>query len=448
MITIKKGLNLPIAGCPQQTIVESSQVQSVALVADDYIGLKPPMAVHEGDAVKLGQLLFTDKKTPGVQFTSPGCGTVTAVNRGAKRAFQSVVIELSGADEESFVSYGNTDLSTLTADQVRENLLNSGMWTVFRTRPYSKVPTADAVPHSIFVTAIDTSPLAADPAAVIAESPDDFIYGLQVIRHLTEGGVFLCKAPGADIPGGDLDFVKLTEFAGPHPAGLPGTHIHSLDSISEKKTVWHVNYQDVVAIGRLFVTGRLPVERVVAIGGPVVRNPRLLRTRLGANLSDLLSGELEEGDNRVISGSVLAGRTATGPFDFLGRHHLQVSVLAEGREREFLGWNKPGFNKFSVKRVFASALSGAAKEFGFTTATEGSPRSMVPIGSYEKVMPLDILPTFLLRALEVGDTEQAQALGCLELDEEDLALCTFVCPGKTDWGPLLRKSLVNIEREG
>lgn len=448
MITIKKGLNLPISGCPQQTIDDGSQVKSVALVADDYIGLKPTMAVQQGDAVKLGQLLFTDKKNPGVQFTSPGCGTVTAVNRGAKRAFQSVVIELEGDGEESFVSYDNTDLTTLTADQVRENLLNSGMWTAFRTRPYSKVPAADAVPHSIFVTAIDTSPLAADPSTVLAENPTEFIYGLQVVRHLSAGNIFLCKAPGADIPGGDLDFVKVTEFAGPHPAGLPGTHIHSLDAVSEKKTVWHVNYQDVLAIGRLFVTGRLPVERVIAIGGPVARNPRLIRTRVGANLTNLLADELEDGDNRVVSGSVLAGRTATGPFDFLGRHHLQVSALAEGREREFLGWNKPGFDKFSVKRVFASALSGSAKKFGFTTATEGSPRSMVPIGSYEKVMPLDILPTFLLRALEVGDTEQAQALGCLELDEEDLGLCTFVCPGKTDWGPLLRKNLTTIEREG
>lgn len=447
MIRIKQGLDLPIAGEPPNTIDEPPPVSTVALVGDDYIGMKPTMHVAEGDRIKLGQLLLADKRMPGVRYTSPGCGTAIAVNRGAKRRFQSVVIELEGDEEETFRDYSDTNLTALSRDEVRENLLASGLWTALRTRPYSKVPAPETAPDALFVTAIDTNPLAGDPVAIIAEAKSDFIYGLQVLRHLTDGKLYLCRAAGAAVPGGDLDFVTVEEFAGPHPAGLPGTHIHYLRPVSEKRTVWHVNYQDVIAIGRLFTTGRLSVERVISLAGPAVKSPRLLRTRLGASMDDLTAGQLKPGECRVISGSVLSGRRAAGPFAFLGRYHLQVSALFEGRRREFLGWQRPGFDKFSVKKVYAGSWFGGRK-FPFTTSTEGSRRAMVPIGMYEKVMPLDIIPTFLLRALIVGDTEQAEALGCLELDEEDLALCTYVCPGKYEYGPLLRRALTQIEEEG
>ena len=320
------------------------------------------------------------------------------------------------------------------------------MWTAFRTRPYSRVPTPETVPHSIFVTAIDTNPLAGDPAVVLAGQEEEFSRGLDALARLTDGELFLCKAPGSPVPEGN-GTVTVAEFAGPHPAGLAGTHIHFLDPVSATRTVFWINYQDVAEVGRLFATGKLSPQRVVALGGPVVKRPRLLRTRRGACISELAAGELEEGENRLVSGSVLSGRTAAGPLDYLGCYHQQVSALREGRERVFLGWQKPGFDKFSVKNVFASRLTPGRK-FDFSTSTEGSVRAMVPVGSYEGVMPLDILPTFLLRALIVADTEQAQQLGCLELDEEDLGLCTFVCPGKTEYGPLLRHSLEIIEKEG
>jgi len=213
--------------------------------------------------------------------------------------------------------------------------------------------------------------------------------------------------------------------------------------------VFWIDYQDVIAVGVLFTTGALSTERIVALGGPCVKRPRLLRTRLGASLTQLLAAETEEdAELRVISGSVLSGRAVSAPADFLGRYHPQISVLREGRERVFLGWQQPGFDKFSVKNLFASKLLGKDLKFGFTTTTNGSIRAMVPIGSFESVMPLDILPTFFLRSLIVGDAERAEELGCLELDEEDLGLCTFVCPGKTEYGPLLRRSLDTIEKEG
>jgi Na+-transporting NADH:ubiquinone oxidoreductase subunit A len=296
---------------------------------------------------------------------------------------------------------------------------------------------------------MDTSPLAADPAVALAENPDDFVFGLHVLTHLTEGTVYVCYAPEADIPGSDVPRVSLASFAGRHPAGNPGTHIHFLDPVSPEKTVWFIGYQDVIAFGTLFRTGRLSPHRVISLAGPSVLDPRLVRTRIGANLDDLVAGQLSEGSHRVISGSVLTGRQARPPEGFLGRYHTQISVLPEGGEREFLGWQMPGFSKFSITRTFASFWAGGAKRpFSLNTSTGGSRRAMVPIGVYEKVVPLDILPTQLLRALIVGDTEDAQALGCLELDEDDVALCTFVCPSKYEYGPLLREVLTTIEREG
>ena len=289
--------------------------------------------------------------------------------------------------------------------------------------------------------------LAAAPDPIILAHENDFANGVLSLTKLTEGPVYVCKAVGTAVPNVRSDAVQVVDFEGPHPAGLPGTHIHFLDPVGPQKTVWHLNYQDVIAIGKLFATGRLWVERTIALGGPVVKSPRLLQTRIGACLRDLLQGELEEGENRIISGSILGGRQASGVLDYLGRYHLQISALAEGREREFLGWQKPGADKFSVKNVFTAQLT-PRKLFDFTTSTEGSERAMVPVGSYEKVMPLDILPTQILRALIVGDTDQAQALGCLELDEEDLALSTFVCPGKYEYAPLLRNNLDQIEKEG
>lgn len=445
MIKVKRGLDLPITGAPAQRIEAARPVRSVALVGFDYHGMKPTMQVQVGDRVKLGQVLFSDKKTPGVNYTAPAAGVVSAIHRGEQRVLQSVVIDLDGDEQFTFASYSAGQLASLESSQVRDNLLNSGLWTALRTRPYSKVPAVDATPSSIFVSAIDTNPLAADPAVIIAEHAADFENGLKVLGRLAK--VFLCKAEGVSLPGESLAGVTTEAFAGPHPAGLVGTHIHHLDPVSATKSVWTINYQDVIAVGKLFVSGRLWTERVVALAGPVVEKPRLLRTRLGASLQELTAGELAPGHNRLISGSVFGGRSARGACAYLGRYHLQVSCLREGNDREMLHYLRAGVNKHSVLNVFVSKLMGG-KLFPFTTTTNGSPRAMVPVGNYEEVMPLDILATQLLRSLIVGDTEMAQKLGCLELDEEDLALCSYVCAGKYEYGPILRDNLTRIEKEG
>ncbi|HBB23343.1 MAG TPA: NADH:ubiquinone reductase (Na(+)-transporting) subunit A, partial [Pseudomonas sp.] len=293
MINIKRGLDLPIVGAPTQRIEAGRPVRSVAVIGFDYPTMKPTMAVQVGDRVKLGQILFSDKKSEGVHYTAPGAGVVSAVHRGEKRVLQSVVIDLEGDDEITFASYSSDQLEGLSSEQVRENLQQSGLWTALRTRPFSKVPAVDAVPNSIFVTAIDTHPLAADPAVIIAEQAEAFEAGLKVLGNLAK--VFLCKAPDASLPGESLAKVQVESFSGPHPAGLAGTHIHFLDPVSASKSVWTIGYQDVIAVGKLFTSGRLWVERVVALGGPVVENPRLVRTRLGANLDELTAGELQPG---------------------------------------------------------------------------------------------------------------------------------------------------------
>lgn len=444
MRKIKRGLNLPISGAPKQTIEDGPTIRTVAVLGNDYVGVKPTMLVKVGDKVKRGQALFADKKCEGVKFTAPASGTVSAIHRGHKRVLQSVVIDVEGDEAETFAAFAPTELSRLGRARVEENLLNSGLWAAFRTRPFSKIPAPGSEPNSIFVTAIDTNPLAVDPAVVIKEDVVAFQQGLDVLSNLSKT-VYLCKAAGAKIGGNGI--AKEEEFDGPHPAGLPGTHIHLLDPVSIKKTVWHINYQDVIAIGKLFTTGKVCSKRVIALAGPQVTNPRLIRTVAGASLQELTAGQLQPGENRVISGSVLSGTTGHGPFNFLGRYHLQVTVLREGRERNVLEYLWPGKEKHSVMNTFLSKLT-PGKLFSFSTTTNGSPRGMVPIGAYEKIMPLDILPTQLLRALIVGDTEAAQELGCLELDEEDLALCTYVCPGKYEYGPILRDNLTRIEKEG
>ncbi len=442
MITIKKGLDLPIAGGPKQVIHDGPAIKHVATLGEEYIGLRPTMKIKVGDKVQKGQVIFEDKKNPGVKYTALASGTILEINRGAKRVLQSVVIEIEGDEAVSFAKYDAQALDTLEPQQVRDNLIESGMWTALRTRPFSKVPAVDATAAAIFVTAMDTQPLAGDPQVVIAEHKDDFVNGLKVLARLTDK-VFVCKAPGADIPAANA---QVEEFAGPHPAGLPGTHIHFLMPASARRSVWYLGYQDVIAIGQLFTTGELNNQRVVAITGPKAKNPRLVRTLLGASTQALTQDEAD-GQVRVISGSVLNGRTATGPHAYMGRYFQQLTLIEEGTEKEFFGWVMPGADKFSITRAFLGHLS-PSRLFNMTSSTGGSERAMVPIGNYERVMPLDILPTMLLRDLISGDTDGAVALGALELDEEDLALCTFVCPGKYDYGSYLRDCLETVEREG
>ncbi|GAB3682480.1 Na(+)-translocating NADH-quinone reductase subunit A [Salinisphaera aquimarina] len=448
-VTIKKGLDLPIEGAPSQVIHDAAPVSRVALIGLDHHGMKPTMLVAEGDQVKLGQPLFEDKKTPGVLYTAPANGEIAAINRGAKRVLQSIVIRVATGDLEeiTFDAHAADDLARLEPAVVEKTLVDSGQWAALRTRPFSKVPAPGTRPTAIFVTAIDTNPLAADPTVVINDRREAFVDGLNVLARLTDGPVYICKAPGADIPKPAGEQFVVAEFGGKHPAGLVGTHIHHLHPVSVASPIWHIGYQDVMAFGALFTTGHIDISRVVALCGPSAANPRLLRTRMGASTDELLHDEVDGAEVRAISGSVLSGRRAAEWASYLGRYHTQITLLPESRSRPFMGWLMPGRDRFSKVNVFLSSLLKPAR-YTFNTSQNGSARAMVPIGNYEEVMPLDILPTQLLRALLVRDTDTALALGAAELDEEDLALLSFVDVAKYDFGPHLRANLELIEREG
>ena len=443
--SLKKGLTLPVEGAPAQAVTEGPDVTTVAVLGADYIGLKPRLAVQEGDAVACGAPIFAHKDTPTVIVTSPVSGRVRAVNRGARRALISVEVQVDAdaAAPVDFSGVGDAD----TAAGLAEKLCAAGLWTSFRTRPYSKVPDPETRPAAIYVTAMDTEPLTADPAVVIVEASEAFRAGLAAIVRLCEGTTYLCHAEGANIPGADIEGVEAATFSGPHPAGLPGTHMHFLDPPSAERFVWTIWYQDVIAIGRLLETGQLNSERVIALSGPLVSEPRLVRTVAGASMNDLTYECIDTSvPVRLISGSILSGRAGEGVSAYLGRYDRQITVIEEDPKQIPMGWIRPMPGKYAFQPVLGSAFS--KKLYKLTSNLNGGRRAMVPLGTFEELMPQDFLPTQLLRALLVMDTDVAQALGALELDEEDLGLIGFSCPAKYEYGLALRDCLTKIEKEG
>ncbi|MDG1932327.1 MAG: Na(+)-translocating NADH-quinone reductase subunit A [Luminiphilus sp.] len=447
MIKIKRGLDIPLAGAPSAEIESAPATRAVALLGGDYHGMKPTMAVQVGDVVKRGDLLFTDKKCEGVRYTAPAGGRVASINRGAQRAFQSVVIEIDGDEPALFQQYSSEAARELSPETIKQQLIESGQWTALKARPFGRVADPATTPAGLFITAIDTHPHAPDPEQLIALEAEAFEVGQVLLANMVACPVYLCAAPAAQMPQAAHERLSRHDFSGPHPAGLAGTHVHFLMGASVEKIAWTIGYQDVIAMGRLFLDGALYTDRIISLAGPAVSRPRLVSSRVGADLQALVAGEQHAEEARLLSGSVLGGRAVQSDTAYLGRYHQQVSLLPEGRDRAFMGWLSLGLQKHSVMGIYLSSWLGS-KPLAMSTNTNGSERAMVPVGAYEKVMPLDILPTQLLRALLVGDTETAQALGCLELDEEDLALCTYVCPGKYEYGGILRDNLTQIEKEG
>ena len=403
------------------------------------------MLVQEGEEVQRGTPLFCHKDAEAALMVAPMTGKVVAINRGPRRVLESVVIAVSDAEDKGidFSATGSAD----TAEGLTEKLCAAGLWTSFRTRPYSKMPVPGSKPGAIFVTAMDSEPLAADAALIINEAGEAFEAGLKALTLLTEGTTYLCQKSGDRIPGGDIAGVEAAAFSGPHPSGLAGTHIHFLNPVRAEDQVWTISYQDVIAIGRLLQTGHLDLSLVIALAGPAAREPRLVRTLAGASIDELTRGEVaSDGPVRVISGSILSGRQAAGSLAFLGRFARQVAIIEEDRKQIPLGWIRPMASKYAVQPVLGSALT--SKLFGLTSNLNGGRRAMVPTGTFEQLMPQDYLPTQLLRALLVMDTDSAQALGALELDEEDMGLVGFACPAKYEYGLALRDCLAKIEKEG
>lgn len=447
---VSKGLNIPIGGNVNPEIKNSVSVRNVALLGEDYHGLKPTMLVKEGNVVIKGQDLFEDKKNPGVKFTSPVSGKIAEINRGERRSFLSMVIEknLNSTSEVSFKSF--RDASELSRDSVIKNLIESGTWTSFKTRPFSKIPKIDTIPEEIFISLIGSDPLSLNPEIYLNDKSEDFNFGLEVISYIPKNCVHISTSSNSNFSKITSDKIQFHEFEGIHPVGLVGTQIHRISPVSLNRTVWTINYQDVVMIGKLFKTGSLDTTRTIAFCGPQVEAPCLIETEIGASISEVSAGKTLEGNNRFVSGSVLCGREANSYTNYLGRYNSQISVLreVEKEDREFLNFLRPGLEKHSVLPLFLTKLKERFLKLNYTTAMNGADRAIVPIGVFEDIFPFNMMITQLLKSIVIGDTELAQKLGILELDEEDLSLCTYACPSKYDYGSLLREMLTKIEEEG
>jgi Na+-transporting NADH:ubiquinone oxidoreductase subunit A len=442
-IRIRRGLDLPVPGAPEGAVEASPGIRSVGVLGADHPGLRLRPLVAVGDAVALGQPVLEDRRRPAIRVTAPGAGHVHAIHLDERRTLSSLVIALGAGEVRSFPRHEPRALAELPRAAVVERLCESGLWCALRARPFGKIPDPDAEPDAIFVAAIDTHPLAPAPELALAEHGEDFAHGLALLAALTRGPVYVCSRPGLAFAAPDSPRVVRAEFEGPHPAGLPGTHIHFLHRLGGGRSVVSVAYPDVIAIGKLFVTGRLWVERIVSVGGPAASRPRWLRARVGASSEDLVGGAQLEGRCRVVSGSPLAGRTAAGPAAFLGRRHLQLTALLETERGERAPWWGAGRGG-RARRL----LPGRGPSCGWAAADDGAaPGPFVPLPAFDRAVALDLPVSLLLRALVVGDLESARAHGALELEPEDLALCSLLCPSGIDYGALLRRMLERLEAE-
>jgi Na+-transporting NADH:ubiquinone oxidoreductase subunit A len=440
---IRRGLDLPVPGAAAGGVEAAPAIHSVGVLGSDYPGLRLRALVAAGDAVEAGQPVLEDRTRPALRVASPGAGRVQAVHQGERRTIESVVIALGAGGERRFETHEPRALDVLPRSAAVEQLCASGLWCALRARPFGKIPDPDAEPAAIFVTAIDTHALAPPPELSVLEHPEGFANGLVLLTRLTEGPVYLCRRAGSPIAAPSHARVREAEFEGPHPAGLPGTHIHHLHRVTAGRSVWTVGYADMIAIGKLFTTGRLWLERIVSVAGPGVRRPRFVRARLGASTEDLVRDGLAEGRCRVVSGPLLSGRTAAGHAAFLGRRHLSVSALREPDPHERAPWWGVGRGG-RARRL----LPGAGTAGGWAARSDGeTPGPFVPLPAFERAVALDLAVAPLLRALVVGDAESARALGALELEEEDLALCSFLCPSGIDYGALLRRMLERLEAD-
>jgi len=446
-IQIKRGLNVPLPGeLESHDIVPAPQAERVALLPGESPGIKVQMLVQEGDRVQLGQPLYCDRRDPAAVFGAPAAGMVEAVHRGHRRAVLSVVIRIDDAGGQVEVPSLRADASR---DAVVEALLTSGLWPCLRQRPFDRVAVSDETPRSLFVHAMDTQPLAPSPQTMLAGREAQFRAGLELLAKLPEGKTFVCTRDGEDWSGWLAGGAEQRGFRGPHPAGNVGVHIHHLDPVGPGRTVWHVGYQDVADIGEALTTGRIPVMRRVAVTGPAARDRRIAETRRGAETT-VFASHVPQGEQvRVVSGSLLAGHTTQPGSEtgFLARYADQLTVVDDDPQRELLGWSMPIGRRWSFSNTYLAKFL-RPRSLKFDTDVNGSLRAIVPSGAYEKVMPMDIMPTQLVKALVSDDLEGAEKLGVLELAEEDLALVQYVCPSKIAITDSLRAMLNRIEKEG
>ena len=449
---IKKGLDIPLSGAPKPEITDLPESSTVA-VYQEYEGLKAKVRVKEGDTVKQGSVLFINKKQPDLCFCSPVAGTVKAIEYGPRRALYRVIIEGgSKNEEESFPSYTPDQLRGVSREDILKSLLASGLLGLIRQRPFSRIADPDVTPKSIFVNGMNTAPFSPDLHVAVQGREKEFQAGLNAMTRLTDGDVHLCIARDASAPSKavtEAAHVNIHTFAGPHPSGNSSVHIHHIDPMEPTDQVWVVKGVDLIRIGELLLAGRYPDTQLFTLAGPGVKEEArgYYRARIGTPLEAVLKDRLQDGEQRIVSGNVLAG-AAVKADEHVRFAESALTVIPEGREQYFMGWLAPGINKFSVSRAYLSGWFGHKRKWDLTTSLNGSYRSMVLTGLYDKYVPMNIMVDYLVRAVLAHDTDEAIRLGILGTDPEDFALCSFVCPSKMDICGVIKQGLEEIEKEG
>ena len=478
-ITIRKGLDLPVDGAAEWRLTDARSITTYAVKPTDFVGLTPRLVVEEGDTVHVGDTLFVDKHDERIRFTSSVDGHVKAIVRGEKRKLLEVVVEADFKSAGSMGSDYKSSPAPQTAEEIKAAMLQCGLWTLLRQRPFGIVANPDDTPKAIFVSAFDSAPLAPDYDFALQGKETLFAKGIEALTQLTKGLVHVCFRPGqkiANVVGegrhAGLPLRVVSHYMkGPHPAGNIGTQIAKIDPINKGEVVWTMNVQDVAVLGELVTTGVYRPEKVIAVAGPNIKNPHYYRIKAGACLSEIIQGQLLNNDyprmdaddaakkNRVISGDILSG-TQIAVDGFIGAYDDLVSILPEGDYYDFMGWLMPGVRKFSFSRTFISGFmpKSTFKPMGielprfeslwkFDTNTHGDERPLVFTGNFERVFPFDIYPTQLIKACIVGDIDLMENLGIYEVEPEDFALCEFIDTSKTDIQAIIRKALEQLRKE-
>jgi len=444
-IRLKKGLNINLIGEAEKVYASVKSTDNYVVKPTDFHGLTPKLAVKVGDRVKAGTTLFFDKYNDKVNFSSPVSGEVAAIVRGAKRKILEVVIK---ADTEiAYEDFAIATSDSLSREQIIDSMLMAGVWPFVRQKPYDIIANPTDMPKSIFISAFNTAPLTIDNDFALYGMDGLFQKGLDYVVKLTSGKTHL-NIDGNTNPSKvftDAKGVEINKISGAHPAGNVGVQMHHIDPINKGEVVWYLEPQDVISIARLFTEGKYDISRIIALAGPQVVKPRYCRMISGASIANLLVDNLKEGDNRIISGDVLTGQQID-ESGTLGFYHTTITVIEEGKEQEFLGWILPGTHKFSASKTFLSWLN-PSKKYALNANMHGEERAYVMTGEYEKVLPMDIYPTQLIKACMIEDIELMENLGIYEVSPDDLALCEFVCTSKIEVQSIIRHGLDLVRKE-
>ncbi len=442
-IKLRKGLNIKLQGGAKPELETLPLPAKVALKPTDFQGLTPKLKVKADDLIKAGDALFFDKYHPEIQYTAPVGGKVVSVNRGERRKILEIVIETDA--KAGSVEFKKADPLTVSGEEVKELLLQSGMWPFIKRRPYGVIASPSEKPLSIYISTFDTAPLAPDYSFVMKDQMGTFQTGIDALTRLTDGKVYLGIT--TDSVFAKIKNVVFNTFSGPHPAGNVGVQIANTRPINKGEVVWTVNVQDVLFIGRLFETGKVDFTKVFALTGSEVENPKYYKTVAGAPVASVINGKLKKSENkqRIISGNVLTGTQVSNQC-YLGYYDSQITVIPEGDTYEFMGWGTPGISKFSASKTFLSSLF-PKKEYILDANLHGGERAFVLSGQYEKYVPMDILPVFLLKSILANDIDKMEQLGIYEVIEEDLALCEYACTSKIKVQEILRKGINEMIKE-